>query len=67
MRLFSCRLALVVLGLGSCFPLGLLAQPSPLVGKPLPELELSHPLQGDAWSPGKLLGSVIVLDVFQLG
>lgn len=39
----------------------------PLVGKPLPALKLSHPLQGDAWSQQDLLGSVVVLDVFQLG
>lgn len=39
----------------------------PLVGRPLPELKLSHPLQGDAWSEKDLLGSIVVLDVFQLG
>ena len=39
----------------------------PLVGKPLPVLQLSHTLQGDAWTQADLLGSIVVLDVFQLG
>jgi len=39
----------------------------PLTDKPLPELALSHSLQGDTWSQTDLLGSVVVLDVFQLG
>ena len=38
-----------------------------LVGKPLPELALSHPLQGEAWNQADLRGAVVVLDVFQLG
>ncbi|GEM_PF-598517 len=40
---------------------------SPLTGKPLPELELSVPLQGEAWRRADLLGKVVVLDVFQIG
>ncbi len=47
---------------------GLLAAPkSPLLGKPLPDLPISHPVQGAAWSHEDLLGSVVVLDIFQLG
>ncbi len=43
------------------------AQESPLLGKELERLELSHPLQGDRWTLDDLHGSVVVLDVFQLG
>ena len=43
------------------------AKDGPLVGKELPALELSHSLQGDAWSPEDLRGSIVLLDVFQLG
>ena len=43
------------------------AEDGPLVGKPLPALELSHSLQGEAWSPNDLEGTVVLLDVFQLG
>ncbi|MFQ5844185.1 MAG: hypothetical protein ACE5JG_04275 [Planctomycetota bacterium] len=44
-----------------------LAAESPLLGKPLPEVRLSHAVQGAAWSQEDLKGSVVVLDVFQLG
>jgi hypothetical protein len=44
-----------------------LAAGGPLVGKPLPGLSLSHPLQGAAWSTEDMKGMVVVLDVFQLG
>ena len=44
-----------------------LAQPGPLVDKPLPPLDLSHALQGDEWTPASLRGSIVVLDIFQLG
>ena len=43
------------------------AADSPLIGKEIPELSLSHPLQGEAWSMESLSGKVIVLDLFQLG
>ena len=42
-------------------------QESPLIGKPLPRLELAHPLQGSPWSMPGLRGRVVVLDLFQLG
>jgi hypothetical protein len=44
-----------------------LAQESPLVGKPLPKLELAHPVRGALWTQGGLRGRVVVLDFFQLG
>ncbi|MEZ6196125.1 MAG: TlpA disulfide reductase family protein [Planctomycetota bacterium] len=40
---------------------------SPILGKPLPELALSHSLQGEAWSAEGLRGKIVVLDVFQVG
>ncbi len=43
------------------------AQASPLLGKPLPKLDLSHSVQGQAWTPSGLRGRVVVLDLFQLG
>ena len=43
------------------------AEDGPLVGKELPQLELSNPVKGAAWSQSDLLGSVVVLDFFQLG
>jgi hypothetical protein len=43
------------------------AEDGPLVGQPLPAIEISHPLQGDAWTPADLKGQIVVLDVFQLG
>ena len=43
------------------------ADESPILGKPLPTFELSHPLQGDAWQHGDLKGNVVVLDLFQVG
>lgn len=46
---------------------GTSAADGPLVGQEQPTLELSHTLQGPAWSQQQLLGSVVVLDVFQLG
>ena len=44
-----------------------LAQGSPLLDRPLPALELAHPLQGRGWSPADLRGRVVVLEIFQLG
>ena len=44
-----------------------LADDGPLVGKPLPAIVISHPLQGDAWTPAELKGQIVVLDLFQLG
>ncbi len=52
---------------GFCTPASVAAQESPLLGKALPRLALSHPVQGDAWAQDDLLGSVVVLDLFQLG
>jgi hypothetical protein len=43
------------------------AAESPLLDKPLPEMKLSHTVQGAAWSQEDLKGAVVVLDVFQLG
>ena len=43
------------------------AEKGPLVGKPLPRLELSHALQGSAWNQDQLLGTVVVLAFFQRG
>ncbi len=43
------------------------AEPGPLVGKPSPRLEISHSVQGEAWAQDELLGSIVVLDIFQLG
>jgi thiol-disulfide isomerase/thioredoxin len=40
---------------------------SPILGQSLPALELSHPLQGEAWSAETLKGKIVVLDVFQIG
>ena len=39
----------------------------PLKDKELPELKLSHTLQGPAWSPEDLKGSIVLLDIFQMG
>jgi thiol-disulfide isomerase/thioredoxin len=44
-----------------------LPQESPLLGKPLPRLELGRPVQGQAWSQASLRGRVVVLDFFELG
>jgi hypothetical protein len=41
------------------------ADSSPLLGKPLPELRLSQPIQGEAWSSASIRGRVAVLEVFQ--
>lgn len=43
------------------------ADESPILNKALPAFELSHPLQGDAWQHADLKGSVVVLDLFQVG
>lgn len=43
------------------------AQESPLIGKECPKFEVSHPVQGPAWKLGDLSGSIVVLDLFQLG
>lgn len=43
------------------------AEDGPLVGKPLPELQISHPVSGEAWTQADLLGSVVVLDLFYVG
>ncbi|KAF0244486.1 MAG: hypothetical protein FD180_2447 [Planctomycetota bacterium] len=43
------------------------ADDGPLVGKPLPGIAISHPLQGEAWMPADLKGQIVVLDLFQLG
>ena len=40
---------------------------SPILGKPLPALELSHALQGEVWSAPDLRGKIVILDVFQIG
>ncbi|GEM_PF-4397332 len=40
---------------------------SPILGKPLPDLALAHPLQGEAWDPKDLKGKVLVIDLFQYG
>lgn len=40
------------------------ADDGPLVGKPLPELSLSHAVQGEPWGAADLLGRVVVLDIF---
>ncbi len=48
--------------------LAVLAQsPANLMGKPLPELELSRALQGRQWSQESLKGRVVILEIFQLG
>ena len=57
----------LVLALITASSIALAAEPGPLVGKPAPRLEISHPVQGAAWSQGALLGSIVVLDIFQLG
>ena len=44
-----------------------LAGDGPLKDKPLPELKLSHTLQGAPWSQEDLKGSIVVLEIFQLG
>jgi hypothetical protein len=43
------------------------AQQSPLVGQPCPKFDVSHAVQGPAWQRDDLLGSIVVLDLFQLG
>jgi alkyl hydroperoxide reductase subunit AhpC len=43
------------------------ADESPLLGKPLPRLELSYSLQGQPWSTQRLRGRVVVIEFFQLG
>ena len=44
-----------------------LAQTSELIGGPLPEVALSRAVQGAPFGPEELAGTVVVLDVFQLG
>ena len=39
----------------------------PLKDKELPALKLSHALQGPAWTPEDLKGSIVLLDIFQMG
>ena len=57
----------LVLALVTASSLDAAAEPGPLVGKPAPRLEISNPVQGVAWSQDDLLGSIVVLDIFQLG
>ena len=38
-----------------------------LVGTPCPEFALSQPVQGAPWQKGDLVGSIVVLDLFQIG
>jgi hypothetical protein len=59
---YAVAVALVLSATGKTF-----ADESPLLGKALPEIELSKAIQGEPWSFKGLLGKVVVLDVFQLG
>ena len=63
------RFLIIIIALGAL----LLVAPAyaggdgPLLGKALPKLELAHTLQGPAWSPEDLRGSIVLLDIFQMG
>ena len=61
--------AVLLVGALICCSLGnpASAQNSPLIGKPCPEINVSHSLQGEAWKREDLIGSIVVLDLFQLG
>ena len=43
------------------------SEDSPILDRPLPAFELSRALQGPAWTHADLAGSIVVLDLFQIG